>query len=125
MGFMSEIVTTDGVLGGALRIEGRRIGVHHVATRVLDAGETPEQVVADYDLDLGDIYRALAYYYDQPAEIRTDDEGTDMSAPIGNARRRLEELRRERKQELAQLDEDKYVTPEEPTLVSASYVVLN
>jgi SNF2 family DNA or RNA helicase len=51
------------------------------------------------------------------------DEGTDMSAPIGNARRNLEELRRERNQELAQLEEEKHVTPEEPTLVSASFVV--
>lgn len=51
------------------------------------------------------------------------DEGADMSAPLGNARRRLEELRRKRERELAQLDEDKYVTPEEPTLVNAAYVV--
>ena len=48
-----------------------------------------------------------------------------MSAPIGNARRNLEELRRERDQELAQLEEDKHVTPEEPTLVSAALIVPN
>lgn len=52
-----------------------------------------------------------------------DDEGVDMSAPIGNARRNLEELRRERNQELAQFEEDKHVTPEEPTLVSAAFVL--
>jgi hypothetical protein len=52
-----------------------------------------------------------------------DDEGADMSAPIGNARRNLEELRRERDQELSQFEEDKHVTPEEPTLVSAAFVM--
>ena len=67
---MADIVSTDDVLGGAPRIEGRRIGVHHVAARVLDAGTPPEQVATDYDLELGDIYRALAYYYDNPDEIR-------------------------------------------------------
>ena len=41
---------------------------------------------------------------------RRADEGADMSAPIGNARRNLEELRRERDQELTQLEEDKHVT---------------
>ena len=66
---MSEIVSTEGVLGGEPRIEGRRIGVLHVATRVLD-DETPEEVAADFDLDLADVYRALAYYYDHPDEMR-------------------------------------------------------
>ena len=66
---MSEIVSTEGVLGGEPRIEGRRIGVLHVATRVLD-DETPEEVAADFDLDLADVYRALAYYYDHPEEMR-------------------------------------------------------
>ena len=68
---MAEIVSTDGVLGGAPRIEGRRIGVHHVAKRVIDAGESPEQVAADFDLDIADVHRALAYYYDHPEEMRT------------------------------------------------------
>lgn len=67
---MAEIVSTDDVLGGAPRIEGRRIGVHHVAKRVVDTGESPEQVAADYSLDIADVYRALVYYYDNPEEMR-------------------------------------------------------
>ena len=67
---MAEIVSTDDVLGGAPRIKGRRIGVHHVAKRVVDTGESPEQVAADYDLDIADVYRALVYYYDNPEEMR-------------------------------------------------------
>lgn len=68
---MAEIVSTEEVLGGAPRIEGRRIGVHHVARRVIDAGKSPEQVAADFDLDIADIHRALTYYYDHPDEMRT------------------------------------------------------
>lgn len=67
---MSEIVSTEDVLGGEPRIQGRRIGVLHVATRVLDGGEPAASVAADYDLDLGDVHRALAYYYDHPDEMR-------------------------------------------------------
>jgi len=67
---MADIVSTDDVLGGEPRIEGRRIGVLHVATRVLDGDEPPESVAADFDLDLADVYRALAYYYDNPDEMR-------------------------------------------------------
>ena len=67
---MAEIVSTNDTLGGAPRIEGRRIGVHHIAKRVLDAGESPEQVAADYDLAIADVYRALVYYYDHADEMR-------------------------------------------------------
>ena len=67
---MAEIISTADTLGGAPRIEGRRIGVHHVAKRVIDAGDSPEQVAADYDLDIADIYRALVYYYDHTEEMR-------------------------------------------------------
>lgn len=52
-----------------------------------------------------------------------DEQGKDMSAPIGNAKRKLESLRRERDEELARLEEEKHVTPEEPELVTASFVL--
>ena len=67
---MADIVSTDDVLGGAPRIKGRRIGVHHIAGRVVDADESPEQVAADYDLEVADVYRALVYYYEHPDEMR-------------------------------------------------------
>ena len=56
--------------------------------------------------------------YQQRAE-----QGTDMSAPIGNAKQKLETLRREREEELSRLEEEKHVTPQEPELVTAAYVV--
>jgi uncharacterized protein (DUF433 family) len=67
---MSDVVSTDDTLGGEPRIEGRRVGVLHLATRVLDGGEPPADVAVDYDLDVADVYRALAYYYDDPEEMR-------------------------------------------------------
>lgn len=67
---MSEIVSTTDTLGGAPRIEGRRIGVHHIAARVVDGGEAPMAVAAEYELDIADVHRALTYYYDNPEEMR-------------------------------------------------------
>lgn len=67
---MTEIVRTDDVLGGAPRIEGRRIGVLHVYEWVVEEGMDPETVASEFDLDLADVYRALAYYYDNAEEMR-------------------------------------------------------
>ncbi|ACV13151.1 protein of unknown function DUF433 [Halorhabdus utahensis DSM 12940] len=83
---MSEIVTTADVLDGAPRIEGRRIGVHHIAKRIIDAGESTEQVAADYDLDIADVHRALVYYYDHPDEMRevqTNSVSDDLTVVRG------------------------------------------
>ena len=86
---MNEIVTTPNTLGGVPRIEGRRIGVHHIATRVVDGGESPMVVAAEYDLDIADVHRALTYYYDNPEEMRrvqaerqsVPDEATVVHGP--------------------------------------------
>jgi uncharacterized protein (DUF433 family) len=86
---MSEIVTTPDTLGGAPRIEGRRIGVHHIAARVVDGDESPMAVAAEYDLDIADVHRALTYYYDNPEEMRqvqaerqsVPDEATVVHGP--------------------------------------------
>ncbi|PSP34570.1 hypothetical protein BRC64_00615 [Halobacteriales archaeon QH_10_67_22] len=67
---MADIVSTPDVLGGEPRIKGRRIGVLHVVNRVLDGDEAPASVAADFDLDIADVYRAVAYYYDHPDEMR-------------------------------------------------------
>ena len=67
---MTDVVTTESVLAGAPRIDGTRIGVHHIAGRVLDADQSPADVAADYDLALADVYRALTYYYDHLEEMQ-------------------------------------------------------
>jgi uncharacterized protein (DUF433 family) len=67
---MTEIVETPDVLGGKPRIEGRRIGVHQIVSLVVDSNLKPEEMAVRYDLELADIHRAIAYYYDNPEKIR-------------------------------------------------------
>lgn len=51
-------------------IRGRRISVRQVFALVVEAGEDPETVAEWFDLDLADVYHALAYYHDHPREMR-------------------------------------------------------
>jgi uncharacterized protein (DUF433 family) len=51
-------------------IAGSRITVRFVHERVEEAGHTPESVADRHNLDLADVYHALAYYHDHPAEMR-------------------------------------------------------
>lgn len=64
------ITRDDDVLGGEPRIEGTRVGVRHVAARVVESGQSPAHVADQLDLSLGDVYAALSYYYDNLDEIR-------------------------------------------------------
>jgi len=66
---MSGIVSTEGVMGGQPRIEGRRISVLQIVEWVHEEGIDPETVATEFDLDMADIYRALAYYYENIDEM--------------------------------------------------------
>lgn len=57
---MPEIVTTENVLGGEPRLEGRRISVLQVADMVLDAGRSPEYVADQLGISLAAVHTALA-----------------------------------------------------------------
>ncbi|WP_049937073.1 DUF433 domain-containing protein [Haloplanus natans] len=65
----SRIVSTEDVLGGKPRIDGTRIGVYFVHERVEGRGLEPRTVADRHDLDVADVYRALAYYHDHPDEM--------------------------------------------------------
>jgi uncharacterized protein (DUF433 family) len=52
------------------RIERSRITVRHVSERGHRRGLRPETVTERHNLDIVDVCRALAHYYDHPAEIR-------------------------------------------------------
>jgi uncharacterized protein (DUF433 family) len=67
---MTRIVSTGDTLGGEPRIEGRRIGVLHIAARIIDKDEHPADVAVEYDLDLATVHHALAYYYDHAEEMQ-------------------------------------------------------
>jgi len=65
-------ITTDGeVLHGLPRVEGTRISVLHVYDTVVDGDTDPAGAVDALDLSLGEVYEALAYYYNNPEEMRT------------------------------------------------------
>jgi len=72
------ITSDDDVLGGEPRIEGTRIGVRHVAAKVVDGGYSPAYVADQFDIPLASVYEALAYYYDNIEEMRElEREATD------------------------------------------------
>lgn len=71
------IVRDPEILGGEPRIEGTRIAVRHVATRVIDAGRTPAYVADQFDLSLAEVYDALSYYYAHTDEIREHRKEND------------------------------------------------
>lgn len=50
-------------------IAGRRISVLRIYDLVKGSGDSPETVAETFDLNLADVYRALAYYYDHPDEM--------------------------------------------------------
>jgi len=41
---------------------------------VEERGEDPEAVADRYDLDVADVYHALAYYHDHPREMHTVEQ---------------------------------------------------
>jgi uncharacterized protein (DUF433 family) len=70
----SRIVSTPDTLGGDPRIEGTRLGVHHVHALVEDRELDPKTVADRHDLAVADVYRALAYYHEHPGEMAAIDE---------------------------------------------------
>lgn len=50
-------------------IEGSRITVRYIYGRVHEHGLRPETVAERHNLDIADVYRALAYYHENPDEM--------------------------------------------------------
>ena len=51
-------------------IRGRRVSVRQVYALVEERGKNPEAVADQYDLNVADVYHALAYYHDHLREMR-------------------------------------------------------
>lgn len=56
---------------GEPHIRGRRISVRQVYALIEDRDEDPEAVADRFDLDVADVYHALAYYHDHPREMQS------------------------------------------------------
>ena len=64
-------------------IEGSRSTVRYVRSQVEECDLRPETVADRYDLDLADVYAALAYYHNNPEEMRRVER--DRERAIENA----------------------------------------
>lgn len=74
-----SITRDEDVLGGEPRIEGTRIGVRHVAGRVIEGGRSAAHVADQFDLSLAAVYEALSYYYAHPDEMREYERENDRA----------------------------------------------
>jgi uncharacterized protein (DUF433 family) len=74
---ITHIEITPGVAGDKPRIVGRRITVQEIVIWHERIGRSADEIASEYELSLGDVYAALAYYYDHreqiEAMIRSDD----------------------------------------------------
>lgn len=64
-----HIAIDPGIAGGRPRIAGRRITIQNIVVWHEQMGMSADEISAEYDLSLADIYAALAYYFDHRAEI--------------------------------------------------------
>jgi uncharacterized protein (DUF433 family) len=64
----THISRDPAIYGGRPCIDGYRIAVHDVAA-LLKQGRTPDDIAGSYGLSRGQVYAALAYYFDHQGEI--------------------------------------------------------
>ena len=75
-----HIVIDPDVLSGEPHILGHRIGVSDIAIWIAYQGRLPAEVAATFHLTLGEVYAALAYYYDHQEKIDHDIQEADRRA---------------------------------------------
>ena len=82
-----HIQSTPDTAGGRPRIRGRRITVQDIAIWHERLGKGADEIAAEYDLTLADVYAALAYYFDHREEIdaRMTEERAFAEALRGRA----------------------------------------
>lgn len=64
-----SIESTPGIMGGKPRIAGRRISVQDIVVWHEYEGKSPDEIAAEYDLNLAEVHAALSYYFAHHAEI--------------------------------------------------------
>ncbi|WP_313692274.1 DUF433 domain-containing protein [Halorarum halobium] len=92
---MAGIVCDDAVRSGDPHIEGTRVTVLDLKRRVIDNDEDPHVVAGEHDLSIGDLFRALAYYYDNRDRVRDREQEAEVTRSEGERRTRqlLEDVR--------------------------------
>jgi len=71
---------TDSEVHNEPHIEGSRVTVRSVHEWVEGAGEDPETVAAQHNLDIASVYRALAYYHEHPETMRQVERERERTA---------------------------------------------
>ena len=66
---IESVVTDPDVRGGKPIVAGTTLRVSDLAAYHIIAGLTPDQLSAQFDLDLSRVHAALAYYFQHKAEI--------------------------------------------------------
>lgn len=66
-----HIEITPGVSGGKPRIAGHRISVQDIVIWHERMGKSADEICAEYDLRLAEVYAALTYYFDHREEMDT------------------------------------------------------
>ena len=64
-----HIEITTGASGKKPRIAGHRITMQNIVIWHEWMGRSADEITTDYNLELADVYAALAYYYDHREEI--------------------------------------------------------
>jgi uncharacterized protein (DUF433 family) len=81
-----HITKTPDVCGGRACIAGHRIRVMDVVVWHERRGMYPEEIVHQFpDLTLADVHAALAYYFDNRAEIEADFQNDEKWATFAEA----------------------------------------
>lgn len=73
-----RIVRTPNICGGKPRIEGHRIRVRDIVKWFEILGMNADEIANDYDLNLSDIYLALAYYHANQEELQAEWDKEDI-----------------------------------------------
>jgi uncharacterized protein (DUF433 family) len=74
------IEITPDIRGGKPRIAGRRITVADVAIAYLRLGQSLEEVAAEYELTLSEVYAAMSFYYDNKVAIDQSTKDSEAFA---------------------------------------------
>lgn len=64
-----HIMIEPGVAGGKPHIAGHRITVQNIAIWHERMGKSADEICTEYDLQLAEVYAALAYYFDHREEV--------------------------------------------------------
>jgi uncharacterized protein (DUF433 family) len=85
------------IAGGKPRITGHRITVQDIVVWHEHMGRSADEICAEYDLSLADVYAALAYYFDHREAI--DQSLEESEAFVDEMRKRTPSLLREKLRE--------------------------